>query len=137
METFFIEAIRRNIHAELQDFVQVILREPLRKAMKNKIDPIRRYIIFSFLSFKFLQFLSLKYYFLGWKVFEKSGATCKWQRIPLQNFEILSAGPNISLFSIPRDLVQKKKSFLWSRSLYNRFCYMHHTNHPIFKIFWL
>ena len=29
METFFTEAIRRNIYAELQDFVQVILRELL------------------------------------------------------------------------------------------------------------
>ena len=95
METFFTEAIRRNIYAELQDFVQVILREPLWKTIKNKRDLIRRYIIYSFLSFKFLQFLSLKYYFLGWRAFEKSGATWKWQSIPLQNFEILSAGHNI------------------------------------------
>ncbi|CAH0392714.1 unnamed protein product [Bemisia tabaci] len=41
METFFTEAIRRNIYAQLQDLVQVILREPLRKAIKNKRDLIR------------------------------------------------------------------------------------------------
>ncbi|CAH0387884.1 unnamed protein product [Bemisia tabaci] len=45
METFFTEAIRRNTYAELQDFVQVILREPLRKAIKNKRDLIRSILI--------------------------------------------------------------------------------------------
>lgn len=44
METVFTDAIRRNIYAELQDFVQIILREPLRKAIKNKKDLIRRYL---------------------------------------------------------------------------------------------
>ena len=42
METVFTDAIRRNIYAELQDFVQITLREPLRKAIKNKKDLIRR-----------------------------------------------------------------------------------------------
>lgn len=42
METVFTDAIRRNIYAELQDFVQLTLREPLRKATKNKKDLIRR-----------------------------------------------------------------------------------------------
>lgn len=42
METVFTDAIRRNIYAELQDFIQIILREPLRKAIKNKKDLIRR-----------------------------------------------------------------------------------------------
>ncbi|XP_022901321.1 cytoplasmic FMR1-interacting protein [Onthophagus taurus] len=41
METVFTDAIRRNIYAELQDFVQLGLREPLRKAIKNKKDLIR------------------------------------------------------------------------------------------------
>lgn len=44
METVFVDAIRRNIYAELQDFVQLILREPLRKAIKNKKDLIRRFV---------------------------------------------------------------------------------------------
>jgi cytoplasmic FMR1 interacting protein len=44
IETVFVDAIRRNIYAELQDFVQLILREPLRKAIKNKKDLIRRFI---------------------------------------------------------------------------------------------
>lgn len=43
METVFNDAIRRHIYAELQDFVQLMLREPLRKAIKNKKDLIRRY----------------------------------------------------------------------------------------------
>ena len=42
METVFTEAIRRNVYAKLQTFVQITLREPLRKAVKNKKDLIRR-----------------------------------------------------------------------------------------------
>lgn len=45
METVFADAARRSIYAELQDFVQLILREPLRKAIKNKKDLIRRYVV--------------------------------------------------------------------------------------------
>uniref|UniRef100_T1IPJ0 Cytoplasmic FMR1-interacting protein n=1 Tax=Strigamia maritima TaxID=126957 RepID=T1IPJ0_STRMM len=45
METVFTEAIRGNIYAELQDFVQLTLREPLRKAIKNKKDLIRSIIM--------------------------------------------------------------------------------------------
>jgi len=41
-ETVFTDAIRRNVYQELQDFVQLTLREPLRKATKNKKDLIRR-----------------------------------------------------------------------------------------------
>lgn len=48
METVFVDAIRRNIYAELQDFVQLMLREPLRKAIKNKKDLIRRLVIIVF-----------------------------------------------------------------------------------------
>ena len=44
METVFADAIRRHVYAELQDFVQLTLREPLRKAIKNKKDLIRRYV---------------------------------------------------------------------------------------------
>lgn len=42
METVFTDAIRRNIYQELQDFVQLTLREPLRKSIKNKKDLGRR-----------------------------------------------------------------------------------------------
>ena len=45
METVFTDAIRRNIYQELQDFVQLTLREPLRKSIKNKKDLIRSIII--------------------------------------------------------------------------------------------
>ncbi|XP_063236550.1 cytoplasmic FMR1-interacting protein [Bacillus rossius redtenbacheri] len=45
MQTVFADAIRRNIYAELQDFVQLVLREPLRKAIKNKKDLIRSIIV--------------------------------------------------------------------------------------------
>jgi hypothetical protein len=41
----FADAIRRNIYAELQDFIQLLLREPLRKAIKNKKDLIRRLVV--------------------------------------------------------------------------------------------
>ncbi|XP_026330078.1 cytoplasmic FMR1-interacting protein-like, partial [Hyposmocoma kahamanoa] len=45
METVFADAARRSIYAELQDFVQLALREPLRKAIKNKKDLIRSIIV--------------------------------------------------------------------------------------------
>ncbi|KAI5635911.1 cytoplasmic fragile-X interacting family domain-containing protein [Phthorimaea operculella] len=45
METVFADAARRSIYAELQDFVQLVLREPLRKAIKNKKDLIRSIIV--------------------------------------------------------------------------------------------
>ncbi|XP_013390578.1 cytoplasmic FMR1-interacting protein 2 isoform X3 [Lingula anatina] len=41
MESVFNEAIRRNIYAELQDFVQIGLRDLLRKSIKNKKEVIR------------------------------------------------------------------------------------------------
>lgn len=44
METVFSDAIRRSIYAELQEFVQRTLREPLRKAIKNKKDLVRTLI---------------------------------------------------------------------------------------------
>jgi len=45
METVFTDSIRRSIYAELQDFVQLELREPLRKAIRNKKDLIRSIIM--------------------------------------------------------------------------------------------
>jgi cytoplasmic FMR1 interacting protein len=50
METVFTDAIRRNIYAELQDFIQLLLREPLRKAIKNKKDLIRRLVCLVYLE---------------------------------------------------------------------------------------
>lgn len=44
METVFTDAIRRAVYAELQDFVQITLREPLKKAVKNKKDVVRTMI---------------------------------------------------------------------------------------------
>ncbi|XP_067136852.1 cytoplasmic FMR1-interacting protein isoform X1 [Centruroides vittatus] len=41
METVFTDAIRRHVYAELQEFVQKTLRDPLRKTIKNKKDLIR------------------------------------------------------------------------------------------------
>jgi cytoplasmic FMR1 interacting protein len=41
METVFSDAIRRHLYAETQDFVQLVLRDPLRKAIKNKKDMVR------------------------------------------------------------------------------------------------
>lgn len=45
MEAVFMDAIRKNVYAELQDFVQLQLRDPLRKAIKNKRDLIRSIIV--------------------------------------------------------------------------------------------
>lgn len=44
METVFIDAIKRSIYARLQDFIQVDLREPLRKAILKKDDMIRLFL---------------------------------------------------------------------------------------------
>lgn len=41
METVFLDSIRRNIYQEMQDFVQLTLRDPLRKAIKNKKELLR------------------------------------------------------------------------------------------------
>ncbi|KAL5012104.1 hypothetical protein ScPMuIL_010655 [Solemya velum] len=41
MESVFMDAIRRHIYAELQDFVQLTLREPLRKAIKRKSELVK------------------------------------------------------------------------------------------------
>jgi cytoplasmic FMR1 interacting protein len=41
METVFSDAIRRHLYAETQTFVQITLRDPLRKAIKKKMDLIR------------------------------------------------------------------------------------------------
>ncbi|OQV18248.1 Cytoplasmic FMR1-interacting protein [Hypsibius exemplaris] len=44
MDVVFSEAIRRHIYAELQDFVQITLREPLRKTVKHKKDLVKTII---------------------------------------------------------------------------------------------
>lgn len=49
MEAVFMDAIRKHVYAELQEFVQVQLRDPLRKAIKNKRELIRRYDLFAIL----------------------------------------------------------------------------------------
>lgn len=36
LEPVFSEAIRHSIHTQVQEFIQVNLREPLRKAVKSK-----------------------------------------------------------------------------------------------------
>ena len=41
MDVIFSEAIRRHIYAVLQDFVQLTLREPLRKMVKHKKDLVK------------------------------------------------------------------------------------------------
>ncbi|XP_050734850.1 cytoplasmic FMR1-interacting protein-like isoform X1 [Eriocheir sinensis] len=45
METVFLDSIRRNIYQELQDFVQLTLRDPLRKAIKNKKELLRTILV--------------------------------------------------------------------------------------------
>ncbi|XP_076048811.1 cytoplasmic FMR1-interacting protein Sra-1 isoform X2 [Oratosquilla oratoria] len=45
METVFLDSIRRNIYQELQDFVQLSLRDPLRKAIKNKKELLRSILV--------------------------------------------------------------------------------------------
>ena len=41
MEMVFSEAIRRSIHSEMQEFIQVTLRDPLRRAVKHKKQMVR------------------------------------------------------------------------------------------------
>lgn len=42
MEGVFVEAIRQTVYAEMQDFVQIVLRDPLRFAIKKKKSLIIR-----------------------------------------------------------------------------------------------
>lgn len=44
MESVFMDAIRHHLYLQLQDLVQVVLRDPLRKAIKKKNDIIERII---------------------------------------------------------------------------------------------
>lgn len=41
MEPEFLPAIRRHIYSSLQDFAQIFLREPLRRAAKKKNDLLK------------------------------------------------------------------------------------------------
>ncbi|XP_053399050.1 cytoplasmic FMR1-interacting protein-like [Mercenaria mercenaria] len=41
MESVFMDAIRRHIYAELQDFVQLELRDPIRKSIKKGHDVVK------------------------------------------------------------------------------------------------
>ena len=43
MEGEFTEAIRRHVYAQLQDFIQITLRDPLRKTIRHKREVIRTY----------------------------------------------------------------------------------------------
>lgn len=43
-----MDAIRRSIYADLQDFIQLSLREPLRKVVKKREKELVRRWVFSF-----------------------------------------------------------------------------------------
>ncbi|CAH1778161.1 unnamed protein product [Owenia fusiformis] len=45
MESVFMDAIRRNIYAEIQEFIQQTIRDSLRKAVKNKKEVVRTIIM--------------------------------------------------------------------------------------------
>ena len=45
MESVLMDAIRNHLYAEVQDFVQVQLREPMRKSIKKKSEVIRRCVL--------------------------------------------------------------------------------------------
>ncbi|CAH3019681.1 unnamed protein product [Porites evermanni] len=47
LEPVFSEAIRHSIHTEVQEFIQVSLREPLRKAVKSKKATLLKTILLS------------------------------------------------------------------------------------------
>ena len=45
MSFVFDEVVHRTVYAQLQDFVQIELREPLRKAAKNKKELLKSIIV--------------------------------------------------------------------------------------------
>ena len=45
MSFVFDEVVHRSVYAEMQDFVQIELREPLRKAAKNKKELLKSIIV--------------------------------------------------------------------------------------------
>ena len=67
MESVFIDAIRRHIYLQLQDLVQVFLRDPLRKAISKKNDIVERWVCtrngymptFTALLYLFLEIMKL------------------------------------------------------------------------------
>lgn len=88
METVFTDAIRRNIYAELQDFIQLLLREPLRKAIKNKKDLIRRLVCLMYLIGVVLSaFIELHFFKISFNDMKQDMIT---------SFPVLSSLPYIS-----------------------------------------
>ena len=49
-----MDAIRRSVYADLQDFIQKALRDPLRKAVKNKGELARRWVVICLTNFIFI-----------------------------------------------------------------------------------
>ena len=53
LEIVFCEAIRHSIHNDLQNFIQITLREPLRKVIKKKqATLVKTLVLFSYLHYK-------------------------------------------------------------------------------------
>lgn len=46
LESVFASAIRHFIHAELQEFIQITMREPLRKAAKNSKKTLMKTLVY-------------------------------------------------------------------------------------------
>lgn len=59
MEPILCVAIRKHIYAEMQDFVQITLKEPLHKALKNKKDLLAGQVYFSVAVGYFLSKISV------------------------------------------------------------------------------
>ena len=47
LEAVFNEAIHHHVHKELQEFIQITMREPLRKAAKNSKRTLMKTVMVS------------------------------------------------------------------------------------------
>lgn len=47
-ELVLSDAIKRHVYAELQYFIQLTLRDPVRKSIKKKLDTIKVFVYISY-----------------------------------------------------------------------------------------
>ena len=47
-ELVLSDAIKRHVYAELQYFIQLALRDPVRKSIKKKLDTIKVFVYISY-----------------------------------------------------------------------------------------
>lgn len=50
LECVFTEAVHYHVHTELQEFIQITMREPLRKAVKNSKRTLMKTYVYNYVN---------------------------------------------------------------------------------------